>query len=78
MSTEEKNRKPSYFATNTPHFPKLGKQVGKILNYFGKKHAKTLEKEVYGECGKGRDQGAFSAQCLPSYKLLFSKLVVGK
>lgn len=78
MSTEEKNRKPSYFATNTPHFPKLGKKVGKILNYFGKKHAKTLEKEVYGECGKGRDQGAFSAQCLPSYKLLFSKLVVGK
>ena len=59
-------------------FPKLGKKVGKILNYFGKKHAKTLEKEVYGECGKGRDQGAFSAQCLPSYKLLFSKLVVGK
>ena len=39
------------------------------------KHGK---KKCMESVGKVEIQGAFSAQCLPSYKLLFSKLVVGK
>lgn len=59
-------------------FPKVGKKVRKILSYFGEKHAKTWEKKCMESLGKVEIQGAFLAQCLPSYKLLFSKLVVGK
>ena len=56
-------------------FPKVGKKVRKILNYFGEKHAKTWEKKCMNSLEKVEIQGAFLAQCLPSYKLLFSKLV---
>ena len=36
------------------------------------------KKKCMESMGKVKIQGAFSAQSLPSYELLFSKLVVGK